>query len=87
MDILTTKGLSPAQIEARIANAETCYPSLKGENERIRRLAKRQDVQDALAAAGAEIDAALVSTCRSDVLSCGRCAFWTAFRTAGLVEA
>lgn len=70
MDTLTVKGLPARMVSEMIAETERKHPRLKQENDRLRQQ------RDAILAAGAtpdQIDAALVSTCRSDTLNCGRC--------------
>jgi hypothetical protein len=86
MDILSTFDWGPEEIDRRIADTEAAYKSLKAENERIRQLATRPDIAQALADENVSLDAALISSCRSDALSCGRCAFWNALRKHGFAQ-
>lgn len=87
MDILNTTGFSREAIDRLIDATETLHLSLKLDNERIRALATQDDVVQAIAAESVNIDAALISSCRSDMLSCGRCAFWIAMRKHGVKTA
>lgn len=87
MDILSTFGWGREKIDSLIAGTEASYKSLKAENALIRSLAMRPDVAQAIAAENVSLDAALISSCRSDILSCGRCAFWNALRKHGIKTA
>lgn len=79
MDTLDTSFLSQDTLASRIAAVENKYPSLAQENERIRDIFAKLGEQ----MVGVDLGAALVSTCRSDTLNCGRCRFWTRARQLG----
>ena len=84
MDILSTSGFSRKYIDQLIGATELKYQSLRAENDNIRSLVERPDVADAVAIYNVDIDAALISDCRTDMLGCGRCAFWNALRKHGI---
>ena len=87
MDILTTQGLSRKQVEDRIDCVERSYDYLRRQNEMIRALVLLPNVAQAMAADGVDVDAALISSCRSDMLNCGRCAFWNTLRKHNIQDA
>ena len=84
MDILDSRIFTKKYVEALVEKTESKYPRLKAENEKIRSLAGRGDVAEILSANGVDIDAALLSDCRTDSLNCGRCAFWRVLRESGV---
>ncbi len=83
-DVLSTEGWSPKFINKMILTTESAHPDLKEENQRIRALVTQDAVLQVVSAEHIDIDAALMSTCRSDMLRCGRCAFWNALVRAGV---
>lgn len=86
MDMLSTGWMSSEQVSAAIAETERRYPSLADENRRIRLMVENEDVKRAIAADGLDVNAALVSSCRSDMLSCGRCALFGLIHKRGLMH-
>jgi hypothetical protein len=81
MDTLTTEWMTAEQIAQRIAGVESAHPSLKQDNEAIKALAEAHPEL----AKVVDVDAAMVSSCRSDILNCGRCRFWAEARRMGCV--
>lgn len=81
MDILSVRGWDKEYVELRIKNVETRW-SLKKENGEIRAIISDEENVKKLLVVNPDLDfdAALMSDCRSDVLNCGRCAFWCAHR-------
>ena len=86
MDTLHSYIFERPELKRIIRETEKRYPRLKVENKRIRVLAKMNDIKVVLAEKHIDIGAALLSSCRSDMLNCGRCAFWNALHGAGLVR-
>lgn len=76
MDVLFTDWWSKEQIESSISTNESLYPSLIDDNIKIRKLASDNRIAELLKFYKIDVNAALVSTCRSDPYNCGRCAFW-----------
>ena len=72
MDILSSKGFPEEWINDRISKSEAIYPSLKEENDMMRKLHKFVPHVD--------LNAALLSDCRSDAYTCGRCKFFTEYK-------
>lgn len=73
-DYLSSAGI-PADIIAQIiSNNERRFPSLVKDNARIRQMA----AEHGEALRGVDVTAALMSDCRTDFLTCGRCTFWRA---------
>lgn len=71
MDILSTKNWSSESITKAIEDVESRYPSIKLQNIKIREfVATHPGVEKEI-----DVDAALISDCRSDYMTCGRCQF------------
>lgn len=81
MDVLDTSYWSEEFLNEWLHRTETLYPRLKAENDKIRAFVELPHVKGVLKV---DVNAALVSDCRSDMLSCGRCAFYKAVKDAGL---
>lgn len=83
MDISSTRGWTDSMIEESIAETEASYPSI---NNKIRLIIANYAYAYRMVVARPSLDfnAALISNCRQDPLYCGKCAFWAAFRRAGL---
>lgn len=84
MDITNSSFYTKEQIDRLISSTELCWPSLVKENEKIRELVKREDVLKAIDEYKIDVDAALISDCRSDYMYCGRCHFWLYLHKAGI---
>lgn len=80
MDTLTSRFLPRDTVESVIAAGESRHSNMRADNARIRDL-----VANGKAPAGIDVDAALMSDCRTDSLTCGRCAFWGAVRRSAKV--
>lgn len=76
MDVLNTYWFGRDQIASMISENESLYPSLIEDNIKIRKIASDVKISDLLKLHGIDVNAALVSSCRSDARNCGRCAFW-----------
>lgn len=72
MDILSTAGWSKEEIERAIADNEKKHPRFVEENKVLR--------ENHHLIPHVDLNAALVSSCRSDILSCGRCRFMDELR-------
>lgn len=84
MDIYSTEGLDREWIAKHVELNEKAHPNLKRENEQIRELLKRDDVMKAINNDGIDVDAAMISSCRLDILRCGRCRFWACLNRHGI---
>jgi hypothetical protein len=83
MDILSTSGMPSAVIAEAIKENEARWPSLRGDNDLIRGVPSHQIKIMLLWQPDLDVAAALISSCRSDMLNCGRCRFWNTYRKAG----
>jgi len=77
IDLLTTKGYSKKECNRTILRVEKMYPKLAIDNNKIRSLLTNSTIAKILEAANIDVNAALMSTCRTDPLNCGRCALWS----------
>lgn len=84
MDILQTYLWAEQQITDEVAATESAYPQLKTENDKIRKIMGDPEHVKKLRALEPRLDffAAMISSCRSDMLNCGRCLLWSTVRRA-----
>lgn len=77
MDIKSTKGLASDVISRLIEENEAAHPSRKRENDSIRAWLSVPGNRDRIMAVAQtlDIDAALISDCRTDSLNCGLCTY------------
>ncbi|KKK90776.1 hypothetical protein LCGC14_2719630 [marine sediment metagenome] len=80
MDILSTVGWPQVEIERAIVDVEREWP-VGFDNNKIREIILDLPLVFQLLDVAPTLDfnAALISGCRSDLLTCGRCAFWDAY--------
>lgn len=82
MDILRSDHYSYEQLDKAISENELKHESRKIENDEWRKWLSIRDNSDRLKASYPDVDinAAFISSCRSDILSCGACALRSAIR-------
>lgn len=84
MDVLSTKDWPSCYINTLIRQTEKKYPQRIADNKAIRHVSQLEQIRPLIQAQEIDVNAALISTCNSDMLNCGRCAFWRFARDNGI---